>query len=61
VVTPCARCGERDGTELWCPTGGFGYVHGLGVYWCRRCVLTVQLAEARRLAAQVPVLEGDAV
>jgi hypothetical protein len=59
-MTLCANCREREGTELWVGDGGaLALVHGMSVRWCRRCVITAQLAHARAMAAQVPSLERE--
>lgn len=57
---PCRNCHARPGTELWVGEGGvLAYVHGPGVYWCRVCVLKVQLKHARKRAAEIPAMERE--
>ncbi len=59
-TTVCANCRDRVGTEPWVGEGGvLALIHGMSVLWCRRCVLTAQLAYARAQASRIPDLERD--
>ena len=55
----CQNCLERPATEVWSPEGTVAALHGLYQYWCKRCVLTEQLAYARKIAANIPQLEKE--
>lgn len=54
----CQKCHERPATETW-SEGSIAYVHGLFQRWCKRCVLTEQLADARHMASIIPDLEAQ--
>lgn len=49
----CQKCGEREGTEIWCESGAIGVVHGLSQRWCKRCCLKVQLDHALEVEASI--------
>lgn len=53
----CQKCGQREGTETWAPSGVIGWVHGAYSTWCKRCVVEAQLEHARTAAANIPLLE----
>lgn len=58
--TLCPKCEQRPGTEIWVGEGGtLAYVHGFHAYWCKPCVVTEQLAYARKSAARIPELESE--
>jgi len=50
----CQKCGNREGTEIWCESGAFGWAHGMGQHWCKICVLEEQLEFARKAVERIP-------
>jgi len=52
----CQHCGARPGTDTWCETGVFGHIHGLSQQWCRVCVLSAQIANAKARCAELDTL-----
>ena len=50
----CQKCGNREGTEIWCEYGVLGWTHGMGQHWCEICVLEEQLEFARKAVERIP-------
>lgn len=54
----CENCGTRPGDCLWVGDGGtLAVAHGLGAWWCNRCIVEAQLKYANERAADIPRLE----
>jgi hypothetical protein len=55
----CDKCKTGQATTWWTNGEGvMGFIHGMGVPYCDRCVVEEQLAYARKLAATIPTLEA---
>lgn len=52
----CANCWKEPGTERW--GDALAFSHGFEVLWCKRCVLTTQIAHAEERAAALPELRA---
>jgi hypothetical protein len=56
----CPHCEEREGTEsfYYDPSFAMGWAHMTPQLWCKRCVATVQLEYAEKVAATIPALRA---
>jgi hypothetical protein len=55
----CSKCKTGKATTWWTGDEGvMGFIHGMGVPYCDRCVTEEQLEYARKIAATIPTLEA---
>ena len=54
----CQNCNKREATQTY-TDDMMSFIHGMSAQWCMYCVLTTQLAFARKQADRIPIIEND--